>query len=282
MAVVAFWENSEKETGQTISTIAIATMMAIEHNFKILTMTTGFKDTTLDESFWQPKKSSTFWQRELGARGGIQSMESGIEGLSRIIQSNRGRTGLIQDYARVVFKDRLDVLLSPRTKNYQEYMEISRAYPAILDIANMDYNITFVDIDKRMPADCQKEILNKADVIVMTITQGLTNIERLAEIKQKNRLFQKGNVLILIGKYDRYSKYNLKNIARYMKEVDPISAISYNTLFYESTTEGKVADYFLRYRGVIDKNDRNALFMEETKKTCENILAKIKEVQEKS
>ena len=282
MAVVAFWENSEKETGQTISTVAISTMMAIEHNFKILVMTTGFKDTTMAESFWQPKKSSAFLRRELGVRGGIQSMESGIEGLSRIIQSNRGRAGLIQDYARVVFKDRLDVLLPPRTKNYQEYLEVSRSYPAILDIANMDYNITLIDIDKRMPADCQKEILSKADVIVMTITQGLTNIERIMEIKQKNQLFQKGNVLVLIGKYDRYSKYNLKNIARYMKETDPISAISYNTLFYESTTEGKVADYFLRYRGVIDKNDRNALFMEETKKTCENILAKIQEVQEKS
>jgi hypothetical protein len=281
MAVVAFWGNCEKETGQTISTIAVATMMAIEHNFKILVMTTGFKDTTINESFWEPKKTSSMIQRELGIHGGIQSMESGIEGLSRVIQSNRGRTGLIPDYAKVVFKDRLDVLVPPRTKDYQEYLNIARTYPSIVALANTDYNMVLVDVDKRLPTDTQKEILENADVIVITINQGLTNVEKLVELKRTNELFQKDNTLVLIGKYDRYSKYNLKNISRYLRESDPISAISYNTLFFESTTEGKVADYFLRYRNLVDKNDRNSLFIEETRKTCSNIVSKIQSVQKR-
>lgn len=281
MAVVAFWGNCEKETGQTISTIAVATMMAIEHNFKILAMTTGFKETTLSDSFWEPRKTSGAIQRELGLRSGMQGMETGIEGLSRVILSNRGRAGLIPDYAKVVFKDRLDVLLPPKAKVFEEYADIAQTYPTILEIAKADYNMVLVDVDKRLPGNIQKEILEKADVIVITITQGLTNLEKVAELRKKEAIFSEENALVLIGKYDRYSKYNLKNIGRYLREREPISAISYNTIFFESTTEGKVADYFLRYRNLVDKNDRNSIFIEETRKTCSNILSKIQAVQKR-
>ena len=34
MAIVGFWNESEKENGQTLSIIAIANQMAIEHNYR--------------------------------------------------------------------------------------------------------------------------------------------------------------------------------------------------------------------------------------------------------
>ena len=36
MAVIAFWSQEKKETGQTLSQVALSTYMAIEHNYKIL------------------------------------------------------------------------------------------------------------------------------------------------------------------------------------------------------------------------------------------------------
>ncbi|MFR7666545.1 MAG: hypothetical protein ACLU2J_04535 [Clostridia bacterium] len=36
MAVVSFWGNNTKETGQTLSVVALGTEMAIDHNNKIL------------------------------------------------------------------------------------------------------------------------------------------------------------------------------------------------------------------------------------------------------
>lgn len=279
MAVVVFWGNSEKETGQTISTIAVATMMAIEHNYKILAVSTGFKDTTMEDSFWTTGKINI--QKQLGLENGTRNMESGIEGLSRVLQSNRGRSGLIPDYARVVFKDRLDVIQSPQTEEFNDYIEISKVYPALLEIANMDYNLVIVDVDKRLPGQIQKEILQKADVIVLNTNQGLKNIENVAKLRKNNEIFHGENVMILLGRYDKFSKYNVKNITRYLKERRPISAISYNTLFFEATTEGKVADYFLRYRNLTDKTDRNAVFIQEARKTCDNIINMIEDVQKR-
>lgn len=40
MAIITFWSNTKKETGQSMSIAAVATSMAIEHNYKILLVST--------------------------------------------------------------------------------------------------------------------------------------------------------------------------------------------------------------------------------------------------
>ena len=44
MSIVTFWSNGKEETGKTLAIAAIATYMAIEHNYKILVISTGYKD----------------------------------------------------------------------------------------------------------------------------------------------------------------------------------------------------------------------------------------------
>lgn len=51
MAVITFCSNEIKETGQTLSMAAIASYMAIEHNYKILMISTGFNDLTWKIAF---------------------------------------------------------------------------------------------------------------------------------------------------------------------------------------------------------------------------------------
>ncbi len=40
MAIITFYSNAKKETGQTMSIVSIAASMAIEHNYKILLIAT--------------------------------------------------------------------------------------------------------------------------------------------------------------------------------------------------------------------------------------------------
>ena len=58
MAVVSFWGNNAKETGQTLAVVAIGTEMAIDHNNKILIVSTGFNETTMEDCFWEKKKNN--------------------------------------------------------------------------------------------------------------------------------------------------------------------------------------------------------------------------------
>ena len=59
MAIIGFWSGSKKESGQTVSIASIATQMAVEHNYKILLLSTNYNDDTLESCFWEkqrPKK----------------------------------------------------------------------------------------------------------------------------------------------------------------------------------------------------------------------------------
>lgn len=56
MSIVTFWNNGREQTGKTLSIAAIATRMAIEHNKKILVISTGYKNEILNRCFWQERK----------------------------------------------------------------------------------------------------------------------------------------------------------------------------------------------------------------------------------
>ena len=139
--------------------------------------------------------------------------------------------------------------------------------------------MVFIDIDKKMKPDVKKKILEISDIVVLTIKQGADMIEETAKLRSEDEIFSKKNVIIMIGKWDKYSKFNITNVTRELREKRRICAISYNTLFFDASTEGKVADFFLNNRVITDKNDRNFTFMDETKKTCDAITYRIQELR---
>ncbi len=280
MAVVAFWSNEEKETGQSLSMVALTTYMAIEHNYRILEISTGFQDTTVEDSYWDLEKTENLVKNLTNKKKEEVVFESGIEGLVKIITSGKTSTAIISNYTKIVFKDRLDVLLAPKTKNYEEYKEIAQYYADILQVANRNYDLVFIDISKKMPQEQIDKILEMADVIVVNITQKLKMINRYTELREQNPFFKKNNILINIGRYDKFSKYNVKNISRYMREKKSVLAVPYNTLFFESCSEGKVADFFVRLR-TADAEDRNGVFMQEIDRFAKALIYKLQELQMK-
>lgn len=276
MAIISFWSNSKRETGQTLSSVAVATAMAIDHNYKILEVATSFQDKTIENCFWDPNAGTA-----IRAITGVSqtTFNSGVEGLVKIIQSNRTSSNIVGDYARVVFKDRLDVLPAPTTENMQDYNNTASYYPELAKVAAKEYDLVFIDVDKRMDMQTQRRILETSDIVIMTLKQGLDAMNNIVELKTKDPLFQKNNIILLAGKYDKFSRYNVTNMTRELKEKKKICSIPYNTLFFESSTEGTVADFFIKYRSVTDENDRNIVFTQETKRTCENIIYKLQELQ---
>lgn len=279
MAVVTFWSNGKEETAKTLSIAAIATNMAIEHNYKILLLSTNYNDDTLENCFWEkpkPKKSMI----DLAPPGAVVEFDNGIEGLAKAIKANKATPELISNYTKIVFKDRLDVLLSIKSGSYDEYQRLRDIYPDILQAANQYYDLIFVDINKGLDSEFIRDILKSSDLIITNITQRIKIIDDFMAIKEKEKIFSKNNNMLLIGRYDRFSKYTAKNIARYMNTKQEINVIPYSTLFFEACNEGKVADFFLRFR-TIDESDRNAIFLKEVKKVTENIDYKLQELRMK-
>lgn len=277
MAVIAFWSEEKKETGQTLSQVALSTHMAIEHNYKILSVSTSFEDTTMENCYWDLQKQANF-MKNITNNANQVGLESGIEGLVKVIKSNKTSNNIVSNYAKVVFKDRLDILCAPKTSNYQEYENIASQYPDILQVADRAYDLVLVDISSKMPEEQSRRILEMADIIIVNMTQKLKTIDDFIKLKEQNDFFKKNNILVNIGRYDKFSKYNIKNITRYMKQKRDILVTPYNTLFFESCSEGKVAEFFLRLRR-LDPEDRNAVFTSQIERTAKEIIYKLQELQ---
>ena len=279
MAIITFCSNETKETGQTMSLAATAAYMAIEHNYKILVISTDFNDLSLENCFWEYdkiRKASTIKKDE---KVGI---ESGIEGLIKALISNRTSNEIIRNYSRIVLKDRLDILLAPTTKVYQEYIQIAESYTDILQTAKRYYDLIFVDLSKKMPRKVAAEILKLSDILVINMTQRLKTINDFMELRETNDFYQRKNVMLLMGRYDKNSKYNIKNVTRYLKEKKMISVVPYNTLYLEAASEGGIIEFMLKAKNVTDELDSNNIFIKELKKLDENIIFKLQELQMKT
>lgn len=277
MAIVSFWSNGKEETAKTLSIVSIATNMAIEHNYKILLMSTNYNDDTLESCYWEKeKKEKKIITDIMPSQGHV--LDSGIEGLAKLIKSNRATPEDITNYTKIVFKDRLEVLLSIRSSSYDEYLRLRSLYVDILKNANKYYDLIFVDVNKGLDNQFMRDILEMSDLIITNLTQRKKIIDSFMEIRAKEKMFRKKNNMLLIGRYDRFSKYTAKNIARYMNEKNEICVIPYCTLFFEACNESKVADFFLRLKN-IDDSDRNAVFLREVNNASEVIDYKLKELK---
>ena len=278
MSVISFWNNSNTQTGNTLSLVALATNIAIEHNYKVLIISTGYREKNLNNCFWQENKKT----RNLGLFGpnNNDALEESVEGLVRILRSNKTTPEIIKNYTKTIFKDRLEIL-----KNYKgneiTYQEIANEYVRIIELGKQYYDLIFVDISKDLKENTKTGILEKSDLIISTLNQGLTQINEFIKKKQNIQILKSKKNLILLGKYDRKSKYNIKNITRYMGEKNKVGAIPYNTLFFEACEEAKVVDLFLKMKRYSGNDDKNGFFMQEIKRMSEIIIYKLEDLQMK-
>ena len=274
MSVVTFWNDGREQTGKTLSIAAISTYMAIEHNYRILIISTGYRDDTLNQCFWKEKKV----KRNFGLFGPNTNeiLEEGIVGLAKVVKSNKLSPENITNYTKIIFKDRLEVLQGFRGKT-SDYDELEKTYPDIINLANSYYDLVFIDLDNEMNPSIREMILANSDLIVANISQRLTSIDRFMETRENTPILNSKKTLLLIGKYDKFSKYSIKNITRYMGEKNKVSTIPYNTLFFEACEEAKVPDLFLKIRNV-DDEDINGFFLSEVKRTSENIMYRLQDL----
>ena len=278
MSIVTFYNSSIEQTGKTMSIAAISTYMAIEHNYRILVISTTNRADPLKECFWEQKKK----KKNLGIFGPNASLEveNGVEGLARMIRSNKIAPDMITNYAKVVFKDRFEILLGCENPPSDGTI-IEKLYPSIIKAANQYYDLVFVDLDENVDEETKKTIIHDSDIVVINLSQRLRSINKFLELKTQNQILASQKSVILIGRYDKFSKYNSKNISRYLGEKNEVLTIPYNTLFFEATEEAGVPDLFLKFRKNLDPEDRNAFFIEEIKRASENIVYRLQNLQMK-
>ena len=125
------------------------------------------------------------------------------------------------------------------------------------------------------------DILKISDIVFVNLTQRLKTFDDFMELRDQDDFYKKTNVMLAIGRYDKFSKYNNKNITRYLKEKKPLAVIPYNTLLFEACSEGTIIDFLLKIRNITDEADRNYAFLKEIGEIDKKIIFKLQELQMK-
>lgn len=272
MAVVAFWNESEKENGQTLSIIAIANQMAIEHNYRILVVDACFSDKTIERAFWKLKENKTI--KELNA--GKIDVSSGAEGLISAVASNKATPEIITNYTRIVYKNRLDILLGLKTKIKEEHEKSLMLYKDLITTANKYYDLILVDVQKGLSRPTSEALIKQANLLVYTLPPNLENIDNFINLRQTNEIIGSRKVLPLLARSDENSSYNVKNTTRYIRERGTIPCIPYNVRFMEASNEARVTKYFTSQKLSSSKNGED--FFNEVERSCVAIINKLKEL----
>lgn len=274
MAIISFWSNGKTETGKAAAMAAVTTHLAMNHNYKILVLDTKYNDYFYQDCYWQEDKTIKIIHNQ----GTKTNIASGISGLTKAILSNKTSPEIITNYTKLVFKDRLEILTDTKVEDKEDYEIHKKVFKDIARIASKYYDLVFIDIDASLDENTTNSLLEISDLIVANISQKMRQINSYIEAKKENIALVGKPIIPLVGKLDKNSKYTAKNITRYIKERDLVCSVPYNTLFFEACNEGEVADFFIKFRKVNSK-DRNALFLEEVKRTAERIIYKLQELQ---
>lgn len=280
MAIITFWNNNTGKIGQTHSAIALATYMGVEHNYRILLMSTRYDDGVTLQAFGANQRTRTVGLITNNKQS--MDLESGIEGMAKLASASRLSPEMIPNYTTVVYKNRLEVVTAPTKKEDLDYDRIYQSCVNILNIAKRDYDIIIVDLNNGMDDETTKAILQISNIIILNMEQKESEIHKLTELKEKyNNMFSPKNTLCLINNYDKKSKYSTKNLSRELGEKKEILSVPYDNLFADSVQEGKTAEFFLnaRIKRLEDEESRTGFLVRELKRAADSVIYKLQELQ---
>ena len=287
MSVITFVNNIPGEqSGKTLSLVAIATSMAINKNNKILVISTTNKRDRIRDCYFEEESVK---KRRFGIfaenKSSIEN-EDGIEGIAKMARSNKLTPEMITNYTKVVFKDRLEVILARQKKEEKDNndlvideKEIEHEYYDLINVAAMYYDKVFVDLDDNLSEEIKNKIIQRSELVVVNTSQNLKSIKELKKKKEQSELLKSAKTLILVGRYDNYSKYNSKNITRFLEEKNQVLTIPYNTRYFEASNEAAVQDFFIDYKRDITSDDPSVIFNKEVERAVDNIIYRLQELQ---
>lgn len=257
--------------GQSMTLAAVATTLAINYNYKILMINTKHNDKSLEYAFEPKNNLNTLFTK------GKMDLETGLSGVAKAIMSNKTSPEIITNYTKIIFKN-LELLTDMNVTN-EDFDRYISYLKEIIKLANKYYDVVLVDLEGSLESTNIKQILEFSNVNVIGLVQNINKIDNFIEQKAENTLLREDNILVTIGKYDDKSKYNVKNVSKYIKQ-KRVYKIPYNTIFSMDAPEGKVADYLIKFRR-INSTHVNAQFINSIYEFTEDIVKTIREQQRK-
>lgn len=263
MPRVVFWSPFEKMTGNTHTAIAVSTLMGIAHKTTCILLQGNF-DSRKIESAFTPYDS-------LLESGALDNQNLGASAVIRLLTSNKLTADAMQNYAKPVLKNRLDILYGMSSKDEDGYNDLVNNLPYISRKADELYDLVFIDLPKGTNKKYVKDVLADAEIIVCTVNQDEVKLESFFDQIDKMEELKGKKLIYVLSDYESMSRYNISNVKLKYKIKDPIYAIPHNYLYADACNVGNVIDFFYKNLNASPK-DYNGAFIAQTNEIVENIF----------
>lgn len=270
MPRIVFWSPYESMTGSTHTAIAVSTLMGMTHKVTSLLMQANFNSRKMESAFTP--------YEELKQSGVFENSNIGINALIRLISSNKLTADSIQNYAKPVLKERLDVLYGMSADDEDGYNQLVNNLPYMTRKADEIYDLVFVDMPKGLNKKCIIDTLADAEIIVCVINQDAVKYSDFFDIITTNETLKDKTKLIVMADYESASKFNVMNVKLKYKVKDPLYVIPHNYMFSDACNAGTVVDFL--YKNInADPKDYNGNFIFQSLNIVNDIvnIAKIKD-----
>lgn len=266
MPIVSFWSTQDSaQLCTTATATAVSLMISAKTNYKSLITQTHYSDMSLESSFFNSNKVTK-----------LDTSDTGIDALDRLLRSNKLTPENIPNYTTPVMKGRLELLYGTFKNDLDSYSRIQETMPIIVDYASQFYDIVLIDLNKGYESTEVNQILQKSDLIVFNMSQNITLAKKAFKDMTDLKILQEKTVIPVLGRYDRYSKYNERNLARLFNYKKRIYTIPYNTQFFDSCNDGAATSFFASYANADMGTDRNGFFIAEVSNLTDAIIEAIK------
>ena len=266
MPIVSFWSTEDSaQLCTTATAVAVGMMIPQKTKYKTLITQTHMLDMSLESSFVNAEKKNK-----------VDTSDTGIDALYRLYITHKLTPENISNYAMPIMKGRLELLFGTFKNDMDSYSSILPVVPDIIDYASQFYDIVLVDLNKGYDSAEINSILQKSDVIVFNMSQNMQLLQKLFKDMDTIKILQEKTIIPVIGRYDRYSKYNAKNIARKFNYKKKIYTIPYNTSFFDACNEGAAMKFFIENANDDMGTDRNGFFISEVSNLTDAIIEAIK------
>lgn len=236
---VAFWSPNHGQTGTTTATMAYGCEIAMTSGYKVLLAHSQFQRSTMEQCLIKTTNAEedpmTFFR------------DHGMSALRRLAKNGRLSQDMIKDYTTSLLSGmNLDLLEGVSGDNHPLTSEETELLRRIYRVARQAYDMIFVDIHSGMNMDLTQCLIEDSDLVVVCLNQNTQVIEQFMKNKNEQAMLKGKKLVYHIARYDKNSKYRLKNLKRLYKWTEAIG-LPYCTGFMDACNQHLTLDFLLRH-----------------------------------
>ncbi len=238
---VSFWCPFSGQTGVTTNSALISSFFAINYSYKNLILRNHFENSTLENILLNGFELTNSLDFDTGIDALFMQTATSLSS-----NTNTNSKANINNYTKELLRKRLDLLQGTNNNNINLYeKQFLESFKQLNSMTNHSYDFTFYDVQSALHNKSNRKILETSDVVVININQNKFLLDYIFGEEFQNYLKSLNTkIFYIIGNYNDYSTYNLKNIIKaYGVNKDEIGVIEYNRNLSDYCNSGNLIGY---------------------------------------